>query len=277
MPPCGGFRPEEPCSGRTGEAVDTGLIETAALRAVAQVHRSQLQSPAGERHDVHLAWCDAPDDEVEPAVLPTLGPWEREKARAFVSPRGRGGFLRGRLCAKTALAAFDGARRGPADFTITPGAFGQPVVWPGCGLDVALSHAGRAAAAVAFPAGWPLALDIEWIDAANVSTIRSQLAPGEEAAVMALGLPVEVAVTVLWSAREALSKVLRGGLAISFPTMRVADVTQTSGHVTCGFADFAHCRAEVAVGRHAVLAMVLPANCTLDWPGPANWIAELVP
>lgn len=247
------------------------------MRAAAQAHAATLRSSGGEAQTVCFAWCDGSDHELAPAVLPLLGRWEREKARAFVTPRGRDAFLRGRLCAKTALAVLDGGRRQAADFTIAHGVFGQPVVFPGCGLDVALSHTGRAAAAVAFPAGWPLALDVEWIDAANIATIRSQLAPGEEAAMAALGLAEAPAATVLWAAREALSKILRGGLAISFPAMRVTDVTGTADHVACRFADFAHCRTEIAVGPRAVLALVVPTNCTIEWSAPARWAVGLAP
>jgi len=68
-----------------------------------------------------------------------------------------------------------------SDIHIRPGVFQQPVVsGPGCeDLSICITHSGTLAAAVAFPTGHPLGIDLEWHDHALVETLKEHVAPHE--------------------------------------------------------------------------------------------------
>lgn len=170
---------------------------------------------------------------------------ESGRAGAFKFGQPRENFTLGRLAGKLALLAAGGAS-GPLTPTLSPGggegedverrlrAFevgngeqGEPVVVPAdCGFNVSLSHVNGLGAAVAFPAGQQVGLDLELIDANRAETVRKgvPLSPEEEDWLKANSLPEATALLLLWTAREALGKALGCGLACKWETLALRKI-----------------------------------------------------
>ncbi len=235
--------------------------------APARASRVALMLDSGEAaHACMLAACDAPLDVLERELPASLGAVERARLERAAHPRRRASFLRGRAAARDALAGLCGGRFAPAAFEIVPGAFEQPVVrGPAPNVGVSLSHTDTLAVAAAFPESHPLGVDIERIDVANERVLAEYVAPSELAALRAADAHGIEALTLLWAAREALSKVLRGGLAIDFPALAVDRATRENGLLRIGFAAFAHLRAEALSAHGHVFALVLPAKSAAAW------------
>lgn len=158
-----------------------------------------------------------------------LGPAERAEYAALRFERRRQSWLLGRYAAKCAAAAALGPGVDLATLEIARGVFGQPVLRyahvdaPRLGI----SHAGDWAVGVAHPAGHPVAVDLEDVDPARRAVLARQLSEDELAwAASAPGGEAEpVLLTLLWTAREALSKALGCGLTVPFPLMETVERT----------------------------------------------------
>lgn len=151
-----------------------------------------------------------------------LSPQEAAYHRSLAFERRRMSYLLGRYAAKRAAGALlcepDGRR-----LAVVPGIFGQPVLRAsaggGLGIGISISHSDEIACAVAFPEEHPMAVDVEGVAADRIPVIAGELTAAESA--LGLGLfpdPSGEALrhTVLWTAKEALSKTLRCGQMTPF-------------------------------------------------------------
>lgn len=139
-----------------------------------------------------------------------LTDFEKTRAAAFKVAHARESFILGRLAAKLAVGALVGEREWTR-IGVSNGVLGQPVV---DAAEVSLSHVEGFAAAVAFPRGCLMGIDLELIDDGRAATVRDEvpLHPAEQAWLQSGQAPEPAARILLWTAREALGKVLRSGL-----------------------------------------------------------------
>lgn len=240
----------------------------ATAAAALPLARADGQAVAG------LALTAAPAAALAAAAPGFLHPDELAAwASAGVEKR-REDHLRGRYAAKLALG--QAGRGGPAAArAIFPGVFGQPVVRGGDGWQVSIAHSGGRAAAVAFPEEHPLGIDLEACDSGHAATLARDLSPAEADWVAAAGTGRLVALTALWAAREALSKVLRTGLMTAFTHFRVVPPEAVPGGWRAEYPEFPQYQAALVPGPGFVLALALPRRTTLPWPVLSATVAGL--
>ncbi len=224
--------------------------------------RTKLNLPDGQALDVSFAFCGGADLTGGLGAYLTAG--EARRALEFRHPGALQAHLRGRVAAKAALRELRGDSE--PDFEIVSGTFGQPLVRaPHADLGVSISHLADAAIAAAFPVGWPLGIDLATIDRNDLETIRTQVSPDEERIVRALGLSSEQAATTLWAAKEALSKVLGGGLGIAFDMLAIESAGIAGPVLRLKFRHVGHLEADVLAGPRRVVALTMPYNAILAW------------
>ncbi len=174
--------------------------------------------------------------------------------------RRRISYLLGRYAAKRALQPGLG-NPAFADIRIAPGIFQNPVVcfpmsdpW-----QVSITHSEAMVCAVAFPAVHPMALDIESIDPERVATMASQCVEAELAEAARLGLEAPAAATLLWTAKEALSKTLHTGLTCPFALFEIQSLERI-GECECRglYKNLAQYRFHSWICGDSVLTLVLP-------------------
>ncbi len=236
---------------------------------------------------VCLAFTDLSGPALERAAAPLL--WKHEQARAdrFLRAGARADFLRGRLAAKTALS--DLGETPAASLNLENGVFRQPVVAAPFGhLGVSLSHGADGAIAAAYPGHCPMGVDLERVDADRIKVLRTQIPRAEEQTLCTLGLTPVQALTAAWSAREALSKVLGGGLSIDMAMLALEpkpdvksdskshqnNVKTAAKYLKLNSTFASHLSVDVWVSDTAALALALPRTATCDWPVGADGAAD---
>jgi phosphopantetheinyl transferase len=122
-------------------------------------------------------------------------------------------FLLGRFAGKAAVSTLTG-EQDLQQIAIHSGVFTQPIVRCAShpNVQVSIAHCGKWGAALAFPEAHPMGIDLEETSGSGHDAIMSQLTQAEQA--MLAGLPLEKmpALSLVWTVKEALSKVFRTGL-----------------------------------------------------------------
>ncbi|HEY1108840.1 MAG TPA: 4'-phosphopantetheinyl transferase superfamily protein [Opitutaceae bacterium] len=229
-----------------------------------------------ERHRAVLVLSAAPWSAMERVKATFLSAAETAQlARAGV-PKRQADYLRGRYCAKMAIAALAAdAVTDPSAWQVAAGVFGQPVV-RGAGLggvQVSIAHSGDWASALAFDEGHPMAVDVELHDPAHAATIRSEVSEAELRAFAQIGCEGETSLTYLWTAKESLGKLLRSGLMAPLSFYEIGEVEKTAYGVTCTYRHFAQYKCHCAKIGKLMVSIALPRKSALqfDW-GPLTSI-----
>jgi 4'-phosphopantetheinyl transferase len=104
-------------------------------------------------------------------------------------------------------------------------------------LCVTLSHAGNYALALAFPEEHPMGVDIEEVNSRNVKIVEEQVTAAERQLIRELPGSQEAKLMMLWSAKEALSKILKTGLTTP---LHVYEIHRASWNGEAFVAEFRH-------------------------------------
>jgi 4'-phosphopantetheinyl transferase EntD len=193
-----------------------------------------------------------------------LGPRERETFARFEYERRRTTYLLGRYAAKIALSQLIAVGDISA-IDVVPGCFQQPVVIApvAAPIGVSISHSTRAACAMAFPEEHPMGIDIEEVDPSRAEVMKTQFVDREIAAIGRLGDDALLS-AVIWTAKEALSKVLRCGMTVPFELLEVDTLERRGAEVSGAFRNFGQYRFESWVRDGAVVSLVLPRKTRLE-------------
>ena len=194
-----------------------------------------------------------------------LGPTEAAYFSSIRFARRQQSYLFGRYAAKLALRDLIEEPDLKA-IEIRRGVFEQPIVH--CtgrqGWSVTISHAESLTVALAFPVGHPMGVDAERLDSARTDTILSQLSDQEMKWVEAAGKDrVEIS-TALWTAKEALSKILCTGLMSPIQIYNLSEFRTISPGTWEGlFHNFGQYKAKTWTGATHALSIVLPKRSNL--------------
>lgn len=163
-----------------------------------------------------------------PAVDAVLSTHEVDIMGAQGTASRRAEFAYGRYVAKTALSRLAGEPIPFASIDITPGVFRQPIahVVGRPGLAVSITHDEAEYAAVAFPAGCPVGIDVHHVRPAATAVIVEGLTDAERAWLPPAGAGTsrDETAAALWAAREALGKALGLGLLVDPDVLEVGDL-----------------------------------------------------
>ncbi len=210
-----------------------------------------------------LSRCPLP--ELAAARSQFLAPAEEAYYQTLRVDARRRSFLIGRLCVKEALAVCLGSPE-RSSWEVSRGVFQQPVLQgPGIrNLQASLSHSGDYGVAVVHPEGHPVGVDIEEINPDRRETVQTQMTPGEVEAASALGGTANESLMLMWSAKEALSKILRTGLMTPFSVYEMEGLARESGCLLGFFKNFGQYRAITFPMQGMALALALPKRSELD-------------
>lgn len=167
-------------------------------------------------------------------------------------------FLLGRYAAKLALQQAL-QEPDPKAIEIGRGVFEQPLVshLSAKTPSVTISHCEETAVALAFPTGHPMGIDIEQIDPARMTTIRSQLS-GVERGWACSADEISLS-TLIWTAKEALSKALTCGLMSPVEILNLSELYPLGGGMWGGlFQNFAQYKFLGWIASTSVMSVVLP-------------------
>ena len=118
-------------------------------------------------------------------------------------------YLLGRYCAKRALTSI--TQEKPHEIFINNGIFHQPLVNLK-DIQVSISHTGSLGGAISFVESYPMAIDIELIDARKEETIYPLLSDQER--LLVSSCDSSSTMIMCWTIKEALSKAIKCGLSV---------------------------------------------------------------
>lgn len=210
------------------------------------------------------------------ADLSFLHPEELNYYHSLKYERRMRSFLSGRYAAKTAIAGWGGEAqlREMHEMRIDQGIFQQPValVQGASALEVSITHGDGAAAAIAFDRHVPSGIDLERVDPGKRAILAAQLTEREQAIVETLPGPELEALTVFWTAKEALSKALKTGLTVSMQLFEIQHAAVRNGGIVSCFEHFAQYEAASFVCAPYICSIVYPKRARLDHEAVSAWL-----
>jgi 4'-phosphopantetheinyl transferase len=225
-----------------------GLTVELAFNFESSTYRAVLASA----HSAEVTLADEP----LATLLHTNEAWYMRSLR---SDRRRESYLLGRAAAKRAICVQTRVAD-PASIEIVAGVFGQPVVrhTTGC-IDVSITHTDAIGLAVAFPAEHPLGIDVETVSKVMMRSVADHIDDAERSLLVGLGWGDDVGLAMLWSAKEALSKILRCGLAVPLRVLAVSGAEPAgSRSVVVTFENFTQYSCHISALGESVLALAVP-------------------
>lgn len=169
-------------------------------------------------------------------------------------------FRSGRIAARLALIRLTGDQN-PCHFPIERGTLHQPnvvsPVWPD--VSVSLTHTAEFAAAIGFWRSDPMGIDLEKAFLSRAETLHRIFSLEELEMTDAVSGETLKSPAILWSVREAASKVLLGGINVNPRVLTVSQTRFVNGFYRMEFENFSHLSGIVwDLGEH-ILAIVLPS------------------
>jgi phosphopantetheinyl transferase len=196
---------------------------------------------------------------------------ERKQSAEFKFAAKRESFLLGRLAAKRSLSpllAEPDLRR----IEIRAGVYGQPLVQHAraADLEVTVSHSHGLAVALAYPAEYPMGIDLETIAAVAAEVVIGEIeaSPPELTWIATGGVDAATACCVLWTAREALGKSLKIGLNSPLGMLALTEIRagDAAGSWAGRYLNFPRCQCLSRVAGGRVLSVAMQYETRLSEP-----------
>ncbi len=149
-------------------------------------------------------------------------------------------YLLGRFCAKMSFAKVSGENK-PEEILIKRGFFNHPVlIYSGIrdNLEVGITHCDEMGAAVAFYQSYPFGVDVERTSPDRASVMDRVMTEEEKVLWEGLGISATVALTAFWTAKEALSKVLKTGMNTPFYVFEISKIEEQEGYYVSRYKHF---------------------------------------
>lgn len=201
-----------------------------------------------------------------------LHPEELDLFQGLKIERRQASYLLGRYAAKSALGKCAGLGFEASRTLVATGIFSQPVVHcrAPSPMGVSISHSDRLVCGLAYPEEHPMAVDVEEVDEARTRVMLTQIGREEGELARAVCPSADIAATVLWTAKEALSKALRCGMTCPYELLEVRGLEVRDGGHGGWFRNFGQYRFQSWRRGSAVITIVLPKKtemaCTLPDP-----------
>lgn len=221
-----------------------------------------------------ICFASIPLAELQQQIMKFLHQAERDYFNTLTFARRQQSYLLGHWVAKHAIASLIQQNK-LSDILIEYGVFHFPIIQ---GIDhhihVSYSHSGQLAVALAFPEAHPLGIDLELRNIEKTAVIESQLTSEEKQMVSQASEPDKIA-TLLWTVKEALSKVLKTGMMTPFTLYAVHNVQEKKDYWSSEFIHFNQYKTlSFAVGPF-ICSIVYPkkSQMIIDIPAIQTWAA----
>ncbi len=160
---------------------------------------------------------------------------EFNRLASLQNPKRQHSYLLGRYSAKQAISTIDNTDLNA--IFVDNGVFQQPIVHhPNhMNIQVSISHTETLGAAIAFPEAHPMGIDIENVCDNQSEILKKQFTISEQ---QLLSNNSMTELRWLWTAKEALSKVLRCGFMMPFELLEIVMIQQQRNSILGYFKNF---------------------------------------
>jgi 4'-phosphopantetheinyl transferase len=205
------------------------------------------------------------------ALLQYLHPKELDYYKTLPAEKRKKSYSIGRYSAKKALAILVGEENLKNTF-IDRGLFNHPIVVipSNQNYQVSISHCDDIGAALAFSEALPMGIDVERVDPDKKKVIESQMTEKEKELIKSLPHSYSTLLVLLWTAKEALSKILKTGLMTPFKISEISALTVNQETLVCNFKNFAQYKGlSFHLGGY-MYTIVFPKNTEIQFN--FNWL-----
>ncbi|UFJ41781.1 4'-phosphopantetheinyl transferase superfamily protein [Brevibacillus humidisoli] len=205
-----------------------------------------------------------------------LHPKELEYYCTLTYERRAKSYLAGRYAAKRSVSFF--TREEHLDqVLIEQGILQQPIVVHPNRLNaqVSITHCDDLAAAVSFPEALPLGIDIERIRTDHTEVLETQMTDREKELIKRLPYSIETTLTILWTAKEALSKILRTGLTTPFTLFEISAMDVLNSSTRSYFTSFPQYYTDSYLFDHYVCSITYPKKTSLAVDAVGRLLADI--
>ncbi|NRR21133.1 4'-phosphopantetheinyl transferase superfamily protein [Brevibacillus sp. MS2.2] len=259
---------------RTGEALPIGIVgerkAEIGLHVFPQISTKEFVVKGTDREfraSLCLGCFSAPTDFFK--MVKFLHPKEFEYYFHLEFERRVKSYLTGRYVAKRAVSVLTG-EDSLERICIEQGIFHHPVVnLPNTtNVQVSITHCDDLAAAIAFSEELPMGIDVERISVDRNKVLETQMTVKEGNLFSCLPYSYETTLTLFWTVKEALSKILKTGLTTSFHIYEISQVEAKNGVVYSLFENFPQYRtASFILGDYV---------CSITYPKKTEWNVAVV-
>lgn len=194
-----------------------------------------------------------------------LHPDEADYYNSLSSEKRKKSFLIGRFVAKQAIADLSGEVISP-NILIQPGIFTQPVVVGNKqNIQVSITHCNDVGAALAFPEAHPMGIDIEKINPKHNDVLARQVTKTELKHINDWPLSYIEGLTLCWTVKEALSKVLKTGLTTPFEVFEIYKSELYNNSIISHYKNFSQYKAISFVIGGFICSLAYPAKTDLNF------------
>lgn len=174
-------------------------------------------------------------------------------------------FKAGRYASKKAIEVlFPGICHSTVE--ITKGVFDFPIVKSPLinNLQVSLSHSNNICVALAFPEEHPIGIDVDEVQIDSYDIILQHLTE-READILKQDVNRRNELTmVMWTMKEALSKVLRTGLMIDLKILELDQFSETEDFFFAYYINFHQYKVYAKKFRHIIFSVAMPRNSIVN-------------
>lgn len=194
-----------------------------------------------------------------------FGEFERQYFEKLKFLKRKETFLCGRYAAKQSILKIDDTIK-PPSADIVYGLFNNPIIRHSyLNFGVSITHNSEAAIAVVFPDIFSVGIDIESISSCKPDIIDKQLSNDEKRIIKEKFSNTNSGGTVFWTIKEAVSKIMGGGLLISFNILEIESIEEISGNIfESAFKHFPHLRGISIRVNNSIFSMVFPKQFLCD-------------
>ncbi|MNO12296.1 4'-phosphopantetheinyl transferase superfamily protein [compost metagenome] len=196
----------------------------------------------------------------EDGPLDYLSTVEREQYFSFKYPKRRNSYLLSKLSCKMAVASDDD------DLTaivIHHGVMRQPIV-EGSERRITITHCDTMGAAIDYDPRLLIGVDIELVDIKAMDALARITSTEEHMLVHELGLQPSTFLTLLWTAKEAMSKVIQTGFTVPTELFEVKECVWKERCIISQFKNFPPFKAISILREKYVFTLVLPAKAMTE-------------
>ncbi|QFQ28666.1 4'-phosphopantetheinyl transferase superfamily protein [Bacillus thuringiensis] len=200
-------------------------------------------------------------------VVDILHPYEQDYLNQVFADRRKQSYLAGRYAAKHSLSGAIGESH-LNQIWIDRGILDHPiVVHPNKqNIQVSITHCDEIGAALSFPEAVPMGIDIERIDRTRIDLFLSQMSDREKEIIEDLSFSTEATLTMFWTAKESLSKVLKTGLTTCFSLYELQKIrTEDAGIVRSLFTNFPQYQTVSVIFGAYMCSITYPKRLCIDF------------
>lgn len=186
-------------------------------------------------------------------------------------------YLLGRVSAKQAIESIR-KNHNLSEILIGEGIFNFPVIkhLTGDHLQLSISHCDDIGISLAYPEEHPMGIDIEKLSEKSVDALGSMTNQSESNIIDKLPITKIEGMGVIWTVKEALSKILRTGMMMDFSSFEVSKITYNGQYFLSEYKHLGQYKAISFINAPYITSLALPGRSEIDTDQVAGLINQVL-